>query len=99
MKRILFWFLPAVGAHHLFRFTNRKRIAIVMYHGILKEDMPVGCWWQVPYREFKWQLEYLKKHYTVMHLQEVMQKIQRGDGLPDNVAVITFDDGFKNNII
>lgn len=97
MKKILFWFLTAVKIHHLIRFINRKKIVIVMYHGILKENMPVPCWWQMPYREFKWQLEYLKKHYIVMHLQEVMQKIQRKEGLPDNVAVITFDDGFKNN--
>ena len=32
-----------------------------------------------------------------MPLREVMLKIQRHESLPDNVAVITFDDGFKNN--
>jgi len=51
----------------------------------------------MPFEPFKWQLEYLKKYYTVMHLQDVMQKIQHGEVLPDNTAVITFDDGFKNN--
>jgi len=68
-----------------------------MYHGILKEDMPMPCWWQAPYKEFEWQIKYLKEHYTVMHLREVMQKVQQGTSLPDHTAVITFDDGFKNN--
>jgi peptidoglycan/xylan/chitin deacetylase (PgdA/CDA1 family) len=97
IKEILFWFLTAVQSHHFFRFINRKKIVIVMYHGVLKENMPVPCWWQLPWGQFKWQLEYLKKNYTVMHLQEVMQKVRQREALPDNAAVITFDDGFKNN--
>ena len=56
-----------------------------------------SCWWQLPFKKFKWQLEYLKKYYTVMHLRDVVGKIQRQEHLPDNVAIITFDDGFENN--
>jgi peptidoglycan/xylan/chitin deacetylase (PgdA/CDA1 family) len=97
IKRMLFWFFTTIQGHHFFRFINRKKIVIVMYHGILKENMPVACWWQLPFEKFEWQMEYLKKYYTVMHLRDVMQKIRSREHLPDNVAVITFDDGFANN--
>ena len=68
-----------------------------MYHGVLTNEMPLSCWWQLPYGEFKWQIEYLKKYYTVMPLRVVLQKVRQGESLPDNTAVITFDDGLKNN--
>jgi len=97
IKEALFWFLTTIKAHHLFRKMNRKKFIILMYHGILKHKIPVSCWWQLPFEKFKWQLEYLKKYYTVMHLRDVIDKVQRGGHLPDNVAVITFDDGFENN--
>ena len=97
MKKILFWFLTIIKTHHFFRFINRKKIAIIMYHGVLTNEMPLSCWWQLPYGEFKWQIEYLKKYYTVMPLRVVLQKVRQGESLPDNTAVITFDDGLKNN--
>jgi len=97
IKELYFWLLIRINGHHFFRFISRKKILIVMYHGIVKDPMPIPCWWQLPYNLFKWQLEYLNKYYTVMHLTEVIQKIKNKEKLPDNVAIITFDDGFKNN--
>jgi len=97
IKNTIFLVLTMIRAHHFFRMMNRKKFIILLYHGVLKQKIPVSCWWQLPFEKFKWQLEYLKKHYTVMHLRDVIDKVQRGEHLPDNVAVITFDDGFENN--
>ena len=97
IKKFIFWLLTTIKVHLLFRVINKKRFVILVYHGILKEKTSISCWWQLPLDKFEWQLEYLKKHYVVMHLRDVIDKIQHQEYLPDNVAVITFDDGFENN--
>ncbi len=97
VKRILFSLLVAVKSHRFFHFINRKKILILMYHGVFEETMPIPCWWQLTFDEFRWQLEYVKKYHSVMHLQDVLERIQRQESLPDNVAIITFDDGYQNN--
>lgn len=98
MSKDLFYnFLTATGVHCLYRMWARRKILIVMYHGVIREKLPVPCWWQLPYDQFQWQIRYLKKHYKVMPLREVISSIQNGRPLPDNTAVITFDDGFENN--
>jgi len=91
-------FLVLSGVHHLFRWLNRRKILILMYHGVSKAPFPMVCWWQLPYEQFRTQLQYLKMHYTVLHLSDAVKRLKERQPLPTNTAVITFDDGYRNNL-
>jgi peptidoglycan/xylan/chitin deacetylase (PgdA/CDA1 family) len=45
---------------------------------------------------FREQIAYLTENYDVLPLEEAVERINRGESV-ENVAVITFDDGWKDN--
>jgi len=97
-KNIFYPALNFIGISFLFRKLNRHKVLIVMYHGVTNLSTPLFCWWQLPFEKFEWQINFLKKNYTILPLREVAEKLRRNETLPENVAVITFDDGYRNNL-
>ena len=97
MKEIAFRIVCAAGVTTLCRRKNRGKIRILMYHGVVPAEMEPFCWTQLPVRRFERQLKYLKRNHSILKLSEVLDKIQKGLPLPENTAVITFDDGYRNN--
>jgi len=86
-----------LGADTCFRNVNRRKLLVVMYHGIteFRHDPPV--WTQLPAEKFRSQLEFLQRHYTLLSLGELVGAIRNGTSLPERAAMITFDDGLRNN--
>lgn len=97
MKKLLINMLCFFLIDGLFRWLNRHKILIVMYHGVTDADLPFSCWWQFPKNMFLKQMEFLNKHYRILTLREVCTKIAKNESLPTYAAVITFDDGYANN--
>lgn len=97
LTRLRWRIMAAAGAHVLFRRLNRSRALIVMYHGVVPNGRPYYYWGQLAESKFRWQLEYLKRHYTVLPLPEVVAGLAGDRPLPPNAAAITFDDGYANN--
>jgi peptidoglycan/xylan/chitin deacetylase (PgdA/CDA1 family) len=46
---------------------------------------------------FEWQMAYLSRHFTVLSLDEIIERFHAGNPLPINLAAITFDDGYHDN--
>jgi len=78
------------------RRLRSQEIAIVMYHGVTDRPLPVFNWCQLDADEFARQVDFLADHYTVLHLEEVIERLHRGETLPPRTACVTFDDGFRN---
>lgn len=87
-----------LGLTEYYRRRYRYKITILMYHGVVKTALKPFCWTQIPELKIEFQLKHLKNHYTILKLSDVMYRIQKSLPLPDNTAVITFDDGYKNNL-
>ncbi|MCK5127029.1 MAG: polysaccharide deacetylase family protein [candidate division Zixibacteria bacterium] len=87
--------LYASGLWLLFRKANRRRLLILMYHGVVPED--INIWTQVPAIEFDRQMKYISEKYNVVSLEDAVGMISGEKSMPDYPAVITFDDGFNNN--
>ncbi len=100
MKRALAATLDALlcglGAERWFRFRNRNKLLILMYHGVVRERLTPFCWHQLPVHAFRQQLAWIAKRYHVMHLDDALEAMTH-DRLPPRAAAITFDDGFRNN--
>lgn len=110
MKRLIFRLLYLCGIPAVFRYRHRHSLTIVLYHGVApREDLgptPSGAGEAQTsiynYRgkfitpgAFERQLDFYKKHYVVLPLEDALAKLHSGS-LPQNALVITFDDGYRN---
>jgi len=80
----------------MLRRLRSRSVAIVMYHGVTSQQLPVFNWCQLALRQFEEQLQFLSHEYTVLPLAEVLARLKSSANLPERVACITFDDGFRN---
>ena len=46
---------------------------------------------------FEWQMAYISSHFTVLSLEDIIERFHAGSTLPVNIAAITFDDGYHDN--
>jgi len=96
IKKILLGFFYYSGLWLLFRYFNRHKIVILMYHGVTERD--INCWTQLAREEFENQIEFIGKRYRSISMTEAAG-ILRGDNRPIKYgAAVTFDDGFQNNL-
>ncbi len=85
----------------LFKPSVRKTPLILMYHQVFKNPEKENIFIQgglyVSQDIFDKQLAYLKKKYTIISLSQLVELLERGHSLPKKIAVITFDDGWRDN--
>ena len=79
------------------KFT-KSQVAILLYHRICPQKY---TWSLKPFSPqiFQSQLEYLCRNYEILPLDSLVQYIRQGRSLPEKAAVITFDDGYKDNYL
>ncbi|CAB1055273.1 hypothetical protein D1BOALGB6SA_6 [Olavius sp. associated proteobacterium Delta 1] len=96
----------AAGIPRALRALNRRlrRVAILNYHSISEGRLNGGyrscldlLGMEVPIGSFKKHIRYIKDHYTVVGLDELVVALANNCELPDNGIVLTFDDGFRDN--
>jgi peptidoglycan/xylan/chitin deacetylase (PgdA/CDA1 family) len=72
-----------------------KKISIIMYHyvrDLMNSSYPNIKGLDLPL--FKAQIEYLKSHYHIIRMEELIAAVYEGEALPANSALLTFDDGY-----
>jgi peptidoglycan/xylan/chitin deacetylase (PgdA/CDA1 family) len=74
----------------------KNRLTIIMYHGIVKSPLKIYDWCFTDELSFLKQIEYLKRHFEIMHLSDAVERLRNGT-IRRPAAVITFDDGYQNN--
>lgn len=88
--------LHAAGA---FRLVHRRlmpgRVSILTYHGVIASPLPAPDWCLLPIDRFEEQMEYLARHFDVLHVEDALSPSRRPSRRP--VACVTFDDGFASN--
>ncbi len=71
-------------------------MAIVMYHGVTRDRLPVFNWCQLDVLEFERQIDFLASEYTVIPLQEYLERARCDLPLPESAVCLTFDDNFRS---
>lgn len=72
-------------------------VPILMYHSF-NENL-IGKYAAVSLDTFSKQMNFIKKRgYKVISLDEYCLLLKRGEKIPHNLVVITFDDGWKDNL-
>lgn len=74
------------------------RLPIIMYHSVLKDKSLAGPYTITP-EMIESDLAYIEEQgYTTMFVSEVAKAVQSGQELPKKPIIITFDDGYLNNL-
>jgi peptidoglycan/xylan/chitin deacetylase (PgdA/CDA1 family) len=77
-----------------------QAITIVMYHYV--RELQHSRYPEIKARtvsEFKGQLDYMARHYTFVTTEAVIASALHGEPLPNNAALLTFDDGYLDHYV
>lgn len=98
LKRKLASFVGGTFVPELFKFIS-KGPKIVFYHGVSDEmiqDSMIQAN-QMCFEEFKKQIDFLQKEYVIISIEEFAKRLEN-ESFIGNEVVITFDDGYRNNL-
>lgn len=85
------------GINDLFRFINRKKMVILLYHGISERSFSTQPKRYISKSIFKKQINYLReKKYKFITLTDWVNIVENRIKVKDRYIILTFDDGFKN---
>jgi len=85
-----------LGGFDLFRRIRRDSALILMYHGVIDTRGDRGLLTnvnQVDTESFTWQVRFLRDHYEVVELSQIVERIRNRESV-SGLAAITFDDGY-----
>lgn len=101
LNSICFFKIPELYRYMQKKIVNYNPVIIIVYHRIsLEKDK-----WSlasISLDEFEMQIKYMNQNYKIISLEKLVELIKNGkiDDIKDNkIAVITFDDGYKDNYI
>lgn len=100
INRFINLFLYYLGLCYILKFINRKKIRVLMYHGVddwqtdFISDDPASV---ISVKNFEKQIKYLSKSYNVISIRDLITYMKKKTPFQSNSVVITFDDGLKNN--
>lgn len=101
MKRIIYGLLWYIGVFHLMRYINRKKVTILMLHGVAGMHPDSGwqpLWPRLSPHVLDQVLGELGRYYNFVSLEDAVAMISGARPVIDNALVLTFDDGYRNNL-
>ncbi len=75
---------------------HRNQLAIITYHGVVRDRLRVSDPCFMDESSFRRQIEYLRQHFSVVSLSSAIELLKH-DAVNELTAVLTFDDGYQNN--
>lgn len=97
IKKFVYRNLVRSGMQTIFLHRLRGTITVLTYHGIIEDSSEFHAWTLVPASNFEKQLQYLKANFHLISMDEAVSLCEK-DYYFRPKAVITFDDGMRNNI-
>ena len=92
----LFIIFMLVVSSFLLWISNRYVVPIMMYHNVSYAENPKLN--TVSPENFEFQMSFLREHnYRVLSLDELVEKIKKGQKISRKSVVVTFDDGYEDN--
>lgn len=89
------------GANRMARRSRRDRLTVLCYHSVVQAEHPDDDFVYrnaVPQFEFERQLSRIKEWFTPISLSLLIDHLYHGRALPEAPALVTFDDGYRNNL-
>lgn len=77
---------------------NNRKLYISMYH--YTRDLPHSRYPEIKGLDislFRHQIEFMKHHFSIVTMEQVMDAVENGSELPEKALLLTFDDGYIDN--
>ena len=84
------------GGDRILRLKNRTP-RVLFWHGVAENPHPIIEAESISKKDFIQQINYLEKHYEIIPIEE-FDKRYTSKSLKGKEVVLTFDDGYKNNL-
>jgi peptidoglycan/xylan/chitin deacetylase (PgdA/CDA1 family) len=90
--------LHLIETYSVIQSNIRSQVAILLYHhiGDKKDDYLLN---RTKTSDFEKQMKYLRNTYEIISFDTLIQAITQKKPLPKRAAIVTFDDGYKDNYI
>ncbi len=94
-----------LGLFKLGRFANKQKLLVLTYHSVVDVEHQIIRNYPFLYRnavtikQFRRQLTFLHKNYTLIDPTTLLESLRGLYPLPERAAFITFDDGLRNNSV
>lgn len=101
LKRYGFGAAEILQVNALCRRLYSASLAVLCYHGVIEDARPSGRQLYgntVSIPEFEAQLDYIAKRFRPISGADLIAAIAEEKPLPKNSVLITFDDGYRNNV-
>lgn len=101
LKGALFAASQALGVQAVLRRMHRHRLLVLCYHGVVSGDHRGD---RHEYRNTVWSSEFdrqigeLRRRFAPVAPADVVAWVQNGRPLPERAVLVTFDDGYRNNL-
>jgi len=79
------------------RRLTGSQVVILTYHRVADPKGDPWCMSSVHPDDFDRQMRHLSQNYTLLPLMSLVRMIQAGESFPRRAAVVTFDDGYRDN--
>ena len=79
------------------RRMGHHNVSILMYHLVVPEPLPYFNWCAVLETDFRYQMEYLARHFEVLRFRDIPSRLADPMEPSRPLACVTFDDGYQNN--
>ncbi len=79
---------------------RRPALTILNYHRVMDPEQVAGLDSRMISASpsgFEWQMAYLQQHFDLLTPEEIALRLTHGHDLPSNAALVTFDDGYRDN--
>jgi peptidoglycan/xylan/chitin deacetylase (PgdA/CDA1 family) len=101
IRRLFSALLTSSGIHSLLeRICLSEQAFVLVYHRILPSAENQACYVQpgmfVTPETFEQQVAYVRNHFNVVFLNDLVEKAQKGEPIGRHCA-LTFDDGWRDN--
>lgn len=91
LKRLVINTFEGLGVLKASRYLHRHQPMILMYHRVVDHPLLPG----IPPEIFQAQMRYLKKHFRVIAIEQLVEELKT-DSLQPYTAAVTFDDGHQD---
>lgn len=96
IKNLLAIFLYYSGVAYFFHFSRKRGTFIIVFHSIAdRKVFSDNCLHPLFFEKV---IKYLSQRYEIVHLSKLIRYLQTGKAIPSNWIVLTFDDGYKDNL-
>ncbi len=101
LKNAVLQFSEVIGINARLHDLHREKLLVLCYHGVVPGDQKLDPFFyriMVDCGEFDRQLGILRRLFTPVSVLELLDSLEGRAELPDRAALVTFDDGYLNNL-